>query len=98
MNLSADEIRAKFNEHFKKDRVEFSNTTKKMINKNKEFNPDMDLDKYIDKEPKDILSDVKLNDPKDPGTQEKLKSVISKGAFSFNPKERDVLEKILNQA
>lgn len=43
-----------------------------------------------------LMSDVKLNDPKDPGTQEKLKSVISKGAFNFNPKEREALDKILN--
>ena len=42
-----------------------------------------------------LLSDVKLNDPKDPETQEKLKSVLSKGAFNFNPREKEALEKIL---
>lgn len=42
-----------------------------------------------------LKSDVALNDPKDSNTQEKLKSVISKGAFNFNPKEREALEKIL---
>lgn len=42
-----------------------------------------------------LKSDVALNDPKDTNTQEKLKTVLSKGAFSFNPKEREALEKIL---
>jgi len=42
-----------------------------------------------------LKSDIAQNDPKDTNTQEKLKSVISKGAFSFNPKEREALEKIL---
>ncbi len=43
-----------------------------------------------------LMSDVKLNDPKDPTTQEKLKTVLSKGAFNFNPREREALDKILN--
>jgi hypothetical protein len=42
-----------------------------------------------------LLSDVKLNDPNDSNTQEKLKSVLKMGAFNFNPKEKDALEKIL---
>lgn len=42
-----------------------------------------------------LLSDVKLNDPHDSNTQEKLKSVLRNGAFSFNPKEKETLEKIL---
>ena len=42
-----------------------------------------------------LMSDVKLNDPKDPTTQEKLRSVLTKGAFSFNPREKETLEKIL---
>lgn len=42
-----------------------------------------------------LMSDVKLNDPNDPDTQEKLKSVLRKGAFSFNPREKETLEKIL---
>jgi len=47
--------------------------------------------------PKDFVlkSDIAKNDPTDTNTQEKLKSVISRGAFSFNPKEREALEKIL---
>lgn len=43
-----------------------------------------------------LKSDVNLNDPKDPTTQEKLKSILSKGAFNFNPREREALDKILN--
>lgn len=42
-----------------------------------------------------LMSDVKLNDPKDSNTQEKLKSILRNGAFSFNPKEKDTLERIL---
>lgn len=42
-----------------------------------------------------IKSDIALNDPRDTNTQEKLKTALSKGAFNFNPKERDALEKIL---
>jgi hypothetical protein len=43
-----------------------------------------------------VKSDIATNNPKSPETQEKLKSVLSKGAFSFNPKERDALDRILN--
>lgn len=42
-----------------------------------------------------INSDIALNDPKDTNTQEKLKMALSRGAFNFNPKEREALEKIL---
>ena len=42
-----------------------------------------------------IKSDIALNDPKDTNTQEKLKGALSRGAFNFNPKEREALEKIL---
>lgn len=42
-----------------------------------------------------LKSDIAKNDPSDTNTQEKLKAVISKGAFNFNPKERETLEKIL---
>jgi hypothetical protein len=42
-----------------------------------------------------IKSDIANNDPKDTNTQEKLKSALTRGAFNFNPKEREALEKIL---
>jgi hypothetical protein len=42
-----------------------------------------------------LKSDIANNDPKNTNTQEKLKSVISKGGFNFNPKEREALERIL---
>lgn len=42
-----------------------------------------------------IKSDVQLNDPKDTNTQEKLKTVLAKGAFNFSPKEREALSSIL---
>ncbi|MFG1501062.1 hypothetical protein ABMA70_12720 [Halobacteriovorax sp. XZX-3] len=43
------------------------------------------------------FGDIAKNDPKDPATQEKLKGVLTAGAFNFSDKERDVLAKILNQ-
>jgi hypothetical protein len=37
------------------------------------------------------------NDPTDPATTEKLKSLLKTGAFSFSAKERDVLQQILGE-
>lgn len=42
-------------------------------------------------------SDVGVNNPRDPLTANKLKSVLDMGAFNFNPKEREVLSKILGE-
>jgi hypothetical protein len=42
-----------------------------------------------------LNSDIAKNDPKDTNTQEKLKTVLSRGAFNFSARERDALEKIL---
>ncbi|MGZ3788908.1 MAG: hypothetical protein ACXVLQ_10310 [Bacteriovorax sp.] len=64
--------------------------------KQKEVGEDPAETKDSVKESHLLMSDVKLNDPKDPATQEKLKSVLSKGAFNFNPKEKETLDKILN--
>jgi DNA-directed RNA polymerase specialized sigma subunit len=44
-----------------------------------------------------LKTDVQINDPQDPVTAEKLKSVLANGAFSFNSKERDVLSRILKE-
>jgi hypothetical protein len=44
-----------------------------------------------------LKSDVQVNNPEDPVTAEKLKTVLSNGAFGFNAKERDVLSKILQE-
>lgn len=40
---------------------------------------------------------IDLNDPTSVKTQEKLRSVLSSGAFSFDPREKQVLEQILNK-
>lgn len=45
-----------------------------------------------------LMSDVKLNDPSDSNTQEKLKSVLRSGAFNFNAKEKEALGKILGES
>jgi hypothetical protein len=42
-----------------------------------------------------IKSDVGTNSPADPNTTEKLKTVLSKGAFNFSSKERETLDRIL---
>lgn len=44
-----------------------------------------------------LNSDITNNAPDSVETQEKLKKVLSTGAFSFNEKERAVLDKILGQ-
>jgi len=41
-------------------------------------------------------SDVGVNNPNDPMTSEKLKSVLQSGAVNFSGKEKEVLAKILN--
>jgi hypothetical protein len=42
-----------------------------------------------------LNSDIAANDPTDTNTQEKLKTILSKGAFNFNAREKEALEKIL---
>lgn len=44
-----------------------------------------------------LKSDVSANNPADPVTQEKLKSILKSGSFSFNDKERKALGSILNK-
>lgn len=43
-----------------------------------------------------VPSDVGLNNPDDPMTSEKLKSVLQSGAVNFSGKEKEILGKILN--
>lgn len=90
-HLSASEIRAKVSEHFapkkEEDKVEVSKLAKAKSAPAKEVEED--------KEAPEKPSDVGLNDPNDPATVGKLKSVLTKGAFNFNPKEREALERIL---
>ena len=58
-----------------------------------------ETDKSDDPNFKDHLvkSDVGTNSPSDPATSEKLKTVLSKGAFNFSPKEREALDRILQE-
>jgi hypothetical protein len=60
--------------------------------------PSVELEAKTDPNPEGFVlkSDIANNDPKDTNTQEKLKAVISRGAFNFNPREREALEKILS--
>lgn len=49
---------------------------------------------YMEAEP--TVGDVGVNNPKDPMTKEKLKTLLSSGAMVFGDKEKQVLAKILN--
>lgn len=51
-----------------------------------------------DKKDSRPTSDIGPNHPDNPVTQEKLKSILRSGAFSFNEKERNVLAEILNSS
>lgn len=44
-----------------------------------------------------LKSDVDKNDPNDTNVQEKLKSILKTGAFSFSQKEKEALGQILNK-
>ena len=44
-----------------------------------------------------LKTDVDKNDPNDTNVQEKLKSILRTGAFSFSQKEKDALGQILNK-
>ena len=44
-----------------------------------------------------VASDVGKNDPQDDTTRDKLMGVLNQAAFVFNPKEKEVLDSILNQ-
>jgi hypothetical protein len=45
---------------------------------------------------KEVLhSDIKKNEPNDPVTKEKLKAILTNGAFNFKPEERKALNDIL---
>ncbi len=46
---------------------------------------------------KEEFGDVKKNAPDSEVTQEKLKGLLQNGAFSFNDKERQALQEILNR-
>lgn len=79
LNLSAQEIR---------DRVE--------LNSKKKMGP-MKIEKEAEETNEDIMlkSDIAKNDPTDPNTQEKLKTVLKQGSFGFSDKEKAVLSQIL---
>tara|TARA_R110002049_G_scaffold219962_4_gene391605 strand:- start:726 stop:1127 length:402 start_codon:yes stop_codon:yes gene_type:complete len=95
-SISSSEIRSKVEEHFKpkppKEKVEVSELAKAK-NEKAEKVEEVEAEKEI-RPP----SDVGLNNPKDPATIGKLKDVLTKGGFNFNPKERETLEKILGDS
>lgn len=50
---------------------------------------------FMDDEPDAGVGDVKKNDPSDPMTTEKLKSMLNSGAVNFSGKEKKILSQIL---
>lgn len=98
--LSAEEVREKIGAH-----LELSRTSKeKAMLKNQEklgagfLNSDKEVNSDPNFPDKIMRSDVGLNNPDDSNTKEKLKSALSMGAFNFNPKEREVLDRILKDS
>lgn len=88
-NVSADQIRAKVAAHVEKNANKNKMTKARLAKYNAEKLPDLE-----DAEKRQV-GDVGKNDPSDLATHGKLKSVLSKGAFSFSEKERAALEQIL---
>lgn len=104
MQLSASEIRAKVEEN-SKPKVEKVEKPKGQKLGDGFLNESVKVDRAAMKAlaqaraeaPKDhtLPSDIDKNEPDNPVTTEKLKTILGSGGFSFNPKEREVLSKIL---
>ena len=56
---------------------------------------DTDNENNDEKAVKVVAGDIKLNDPNDPNTREKLKTMMKSGGFNFSPQERSALAQIL---
>lgn len=96
-NMAIKSNSKKLGEGFLNDSVKPEFIKPSAVDEVKVEKPDIDEDNAPNTKNLTIKSDIALNDPKDTNTQEKLKTVLSKGAFNFNPKEREALEKILGQ-
>nr|BDT27349.1 hypothetical protein BHI3_08150 [Bacteriovorax sp. HI3] len=96
-NMALKSNSKKLGEGFLNDSVKPELIKPSVVDEVKVEKPDIDEDNSPNTKSLTIKSDIALNDPKDTNTQEKLKTVLSKGAFNFNPKEREALEKILGQ-
>lgn len=85
--MSKEEIQAKLQAKFGKSAAP---------KKSKEPNSvELHSKKGVNSSNDDDFGDVGKNNPKSEVTHEKLKSILKKGAFNFNPKEREALSKIL---
>ena len=93
--LSENEIREKIEQHRQKiqDKLTVSDKSKMILKKSKNKEKFEELDET--KAPK--VSQVGLNNPKDPNTTIKLKNILSAGSFNFSDKERTALEDILKE-
>ncbi len=83
-NLSADEIRAKIQAH---------NAPKKAPATKVELSEHVKQKVEI----KDTIGDLHNNDPSNPETVGRLKDALSMDLVNFSPKEREVLDQILNK-
>jgi hypothetical protein len=98
--LSTSEVREKIGAHLElsrssQEKAKLKNQEKLgagFLNSEKENNTDPNFPDKI------MRSDVGLNSPDDSNTKEKLKSALSMGAFNFNSKEREVLDRILKDS
>lgn len=64
--------------------------TQQVDKKDKSNNSQMDEKDHL------LHSNIGKNNPTDPATQEKLRSILRTGAFRFSDKEKNVLSRILN--
>ncbi len=87
--LSPGEIRDRIEQHREKSAPKGAQN---LMAKRAEYEKKIEKGEEVDVTPP---GDVGLNDPTDPMTTEKLKTVLSTGGINFSEKEREVLGKIL---
>ncbi len=84
---SDSEIRAKIALKEKEKELEVKNAVKKK--------PLVSIQKEIGEDEAKASGAIGLNDPNNPETHEKLKSILKAGAFNFSEKEKKALSSIL---
>jgi DNA-directed RNA polymerase specialized sigma subunit len=82
-------IKAKFGVDMEKKKAEKAKAAQKDVV--------VSIDKKGEKEVSaEGFGDIKKNDPNSEVTQEKLRTILKRGGFEFNPKERKALQAILS--
>lgn len=95
-DISASEVRGKIRDHQLKKEQEMAKAVAERAQANASKKAEMESDVQQGKT-MEKPSDISLNDPRDPATLGKLKDAVKMGTFNFSPKEREVLQGILNK-